>query len=143
LKLKNINLYDGTITVPGLIAKNGKTQTVIIPQKFLEYLKAMNLHNYPDSYFMISKDKCPGKECVGKNYMWNHFVKIRKSLNLPSDYKLYSFKHTGNVMAARNGISLKDLQMQNRHHSLDQMDSYLRQMRGTESEELRNNFPTI
>ena len=75
--------------------------------------------------------------------MWNHFDKIRKLINLPRDYKLYSFKHTGNVMAVKAGIGLKELQMQNGHHSLDQLNAYLRQMIGTESEALRTKGPII
>ena len=143
MKLKDINMRDGTITVPAEIAKNRKEQTVIMPEPFLESLKTLSFESYPDNNFVITKKGVPGKDPVGKNYMWNHFNKIRKKMNLSNEYKLYSFKHTGNVMAARKGIGLKDLQMQNRHHSLDQMDIYLRQMLGNESEGIRNNYPVI
>ncbi|MCX6269628.1 MAG: hypothetical protein NTU44_00125 [Bacteroidetes bacterium] len=37
-------------------------------------------------------------------------------------------KHTGAVEASKY-IPVKDLQMQLRHHSLDQVDAYLRQMK--------------
>lgn len=144
LQIKNIDMFEATITIPANIAKNGKQRTVIIPEPFYLYLKEkINIMQYPDHYFIISKKYEPDTEPVGKNYMWNHFNAIRKKINLPRDYKLYSFKHTGNVMAARSGIGLKELQMQNGHHSLDQLNVYLQQMIGSESEALRNRGPKI
>ena len=119
LQIKNINMFEATVTVPAYIAKNGEQRTVVIPEPFHKYLlEIMQPGMYPEDYFIISKKKHPDQEPVGKNYMWNHFDKIRKLINLPRDYKLYSFKHTGNVMAAKSGIGLKEIQMQNGHHSL-------------------------
>ncbi|MCX6270509.1 MAG: hypothetical protein NTU44_04675 [Bacteroidetes bacterium] len=60
-------------------------------------------------------------------------------MGLTQDYKFYSLKHTGAVKAIKY-IPVKDLQMQLRHHSLDQVDAYLRQMKAVESEELRTPF---
>jgi hypothetical protein len=114
-----------------------------MPEPLHKYLLEIITGQYPEDYFIISKKKQPDRDPVGKNYMWNHFEKIRKLINLPRDYKLYSFKHTGNVMAVKSGIGLKDLQMQNGHHSLDQLNEYLRQMIGTESESLRYRGPII
>jgi hypothetical protein len=41
------------------------------------------------------------------------------------------------------GIGLKDLQMQMRHHSLDQLNEYLREMGVLESVTLKKNFPAL
>ena len=41
---------------------------------------------------------------------------------------LYSWKHTGVVMAVKAGIHIKQLQIQFRHHGLDQVDQYLRDL---------------
>ena len=144
LQIKYIDIFEASITIPAHIAKNGTQRTVVIPEPLHKYLRdTINLLQYPENYFIISKNKQPDKDPVGKNYMWNHFDKIRKLINLPRDYKLYSFKHTGNVMAVKAGIGLKELQMQNGHHSLDQLNAYLRQMIGTESEALRTKGPII
>jgi integrase len=144
LQVKNINMFEGSITVPPNISKNGKQRTVVIPDPLFHYLDdVVNIRQYPENHFIISKRKVPDGDPVSKNYLWNHWDKIRKKVNLPRDYKLYSFKHTGDIMAYRAGIGLKDLQMQNGHHSLDQLNSYLRQMVVIDSESLRTKGPVI
>ncbi|MHC1707448.1 MAG: tyrosine-type recombinase/integrase [Bacteroidales bacterium] len=142
LTLNDMDLHGASITIPGKISKNGKTQTVVIPEPFLKHLEQLRLHEYPSHYYLISKEGKPGVRHVSRNYLYNHFKKVRMELNLPKDYKFYSFKHTGAVKASKF-IPVKDLQMQLRHHSLDQVDAYLRQMKAVESESLRNSFPAI
>ncbi len=44
------------------------------------------------------------------------------------DVTMYSWKHTGNCNAYRAGADIKALQQQNRHHSLEMTDVYLRSM---------------
>ncbi len=142
LTIGDIDLHGACITVPGKISKNRKTQTIVIPEPFRKQLETLSLEMYPSHYYIVSVEGKPGIKPVSKNYLYNHFVKFRMALDLPKDYKLYSFKHTGAVKASKF-ISVKDLQMQLRHHSLDQVDSYLRQMKAVESEALRNNFPSL
>ncbi len=138
----NLNLADGSVSVPGEISKNNKTQTVVIPESFLVFLRAQKFDELPNHYYLVSPEEAPGLKPVSENYLWNRFRKYRMQLGLPKDYKFYSFKHTGAVKASKY-IPVKDLQMQLRHHSLDQVDSYLRRMKAVESESLMNNFPTL
>lgn len=142
LKIGDIDFEAGSIQVRSEIAKNRKTQTVVIPEPFKEYLIKNKINNRPDIDFVITRNGMPGPVQAGKNYLYNHFVVIRKILGLPKDYKLYSFKHTGAVKASKF-IKVKDLQMQLRHHSLDQVDMYLRQMTATDSDDLKYSFPAI
>ncbi len=46
-------------------------------------------------------------------------------------------------MFAKAGGSLKDLQLQWRHHSLDQVDAYLKDLGVHESSFVKNNFPEL
>lgn len=142
LKVGHINFQDGSVTVPGDIAKNNKTQTVVVPEVFLLYLKNLGIDKLPGEYHLITPERVPGLNPVSKNYLWSRFKHYRMQLGLPQDYKFYSFKHTGAVKASKY-IPVKDLQMQLRHHSLDQVDAYLRQMKAVESESLRNLFPSL
>jgi len=142
LKIGDINFVDGSIQVRSAISKNRKTQMVVIPDVFRQYLIEIGIDRNQDNHFVITQDGRPGEVPVGKNYLYNHFVKIREILGLPKEYKFYSFKHTGAVKASKF-IKVKDLQMQLRHHSLDQVDMYLRQMVATDSEDLKFLFPGI
>jgi len=47
------------------------------------------------------------------------------------------------VMAIKAGIGVKQLQIQLRHHSLDETDKYLRQMGVRDVGNLRSDFPGI
>jgi integrase len=71
------------------------------------------------------------------------FLGIRKKLGLPTSYKFYRWKHTGAMMANNSGMTVKDIQMQMRHHSLDETDKYLKKMKAVDSDYLKNDFPDL
>lgn len=143
LIISDFYLEESKIRLRGEISKNKKEQFVSIPNVFSPELLKLKLHQYPDHWFLIGKDNQPGPDPVGINYLSkSHRVLIRK-LNYGKRYNLYSWKHTGAVMAVSNGINLKDLQMQLRHHSLDQVNEYLRDLGVIDSEDLRNKYPSL
>lgn len=81
---------------------------------------------------------------MGENTMGDRHRKLLKELNFDTKrYKVYSWKHTGAVMAVKAGVHVKQLQIQLRHHSLDQVDEYLRQLGVSDLGDLRANFPGI
>lgn len=85
----------------------------------------------------------PGKMHIGKNTMRLRFNKIRKRLNLPESYMLYSFKHTGNSAAVDAGISAYERMMQNGHTSIRTTEIYTKNKIGFQSEDIRQNFPKL
>ena len=85
----------------------------------------------------------PGPVALGSNNLRNRFNIIRDSLNLPKEYKLYSWKHTGNARAADAGIPAYHRQMQNGHASMRSLEEYLKNKIGFTSDELKNKFPTL
>jgi integrase len=69
---------------------------------------------------------------------WRKFAKefgIKKNI--------YALKHTGNGMALENGANIRDLQLQNRHSSLDQTQRYLDRFSRNVSEKFINSFPKL
>lgn len=141
LQYDDILLEDERIKIRGEISKNKKTQYVAIPKPFLPILEKEVEQNYkPDSYIFANE--------AGKvRYRWYFTKRHRKILqDLEIDttkYKLYSWKHTGAVMAAKAGINIKQLQVQLRHHSLDQVDAYLKRLGVFDLDDLSNKFPAI
>ncbi len=138
----DIDIHQGTIQVRGEIAKNKMTKTVVIPEPFLKYLIEIGIDKYPAENYLFGNQGIPGPIHLGKNHLYNQFVKVRIALNLPKDYKLYSFKHTGAVKASKV-VTIKDLQMQLRHSDLGMVDEYLKQMQVTDSDDLREKFPEM
>jgi len=138
LKAGDILLDSWDIRVSTSTAKNNKTQYVTVPDVFrpdLEFLYELG----PDEYLFTNGK---GKQ-LGYNSMYNRHREILRSLRFGVGYTLYSWKHTGAVAMAKAGISLKEIQMQLRHHSLDQTDQYLRQMGVRDIVQLRTNAPRI
>lgn len=143
LQLKWIDFTRGLVTVPKSISKTKTDKILIIPNSFLLELRELGLHNLDKSYYLIGKNGVPGPEHIGKNNLRHRFVKIRKALNMPEEYKLYSWKHTGNVRADDAKIPLSDRQHQNGHSSARTTEVYTKNKKGHESVAIRENFPEL
>jgi integrase len=140
LKVEDLLLDDGEIRVPGEKSKNHKTQYVAIPDSFRPDLEQL-VYSAPNQWlFPSSQNK---GHHVHRNTMYHRHKIILKELGFGKGYSLYSWKHTGAVAAVKAGISIKELQIQLRHHSLDETDKYLRQMGIKDVHQLRRHFPSI
>ncbi|WP_421798465.1 tyrosine-type recombinase/integrase [Haliscomenobacter sp.] len=140
LRAENVLLENNQIYIPGHISKNKKSEYVTIPDAFrpvLEYIKELS----PDR--LLFPSPLDVTKPLGFDKMYRRHQKIIKALGFGKGYVLYSWKHTGAVQAVKAGIPLKELQIQLRHHSLDQVDQYLRQMGVFDLVRLQANFPAI
>ena len=138
LRVEDVNLDEDYILLHASISKNKKTQPVSLPSSFKEAL-TLWLKDLPQNYFVLNRALAP----VSRDYLNKQHHKFLQSLGFSSRFSFYSWKHTGAFSAIKAGISLKDLQMQMRHHSLDQLNEYLREMGIMDSVNLKNNFPAI
>ena len=140
LRVGDLLLEEMEIRIPGNVSKNRKTQYIVIPEAFQPHLQDL-FYKSPGEYLFPSK--LDHTTHVGKNTMYHRHAQFLKELNYGYGYTLYSWKHTGAVAAAKAGISVKELQLQLRHHSLDQTDKYLRQMGVKDLTQLSTQFPGI
>ncbi len=141
LQLKHIQFDSQQILIPAHISKNKKSQYVAIPTVLFEQIKCW--YNRDKEYYLFGSAAVPGCYQVNENSMKLRHRKILDSLQISSEYKLYGWKHTGAVNFTRAGGNLKDLQMQLRHHSLDQVNQYMQSMTAIESEFIKNGFPIL
>ncbi|RMF27952.1 MAG: site-specific integrase [Bacteroidetes bacterium] len=139
LRVGDIQFDDWKICVPARVAKNGKQQYVTIPVAFRsEVLKLARRR--PAEYVVWVSD--PLKP-VSVNWISRRFRRVLDELGFPKEYKFYSWKHTGAVACVRAGVGVKELQVQLRHHSLEEVDKYLRQLGVADLQGLEANFPGI
>ena len=143
LQMKHLDLVAGKIIVPGEFSKNHKTQTVIIPDPLLDYLKELNFESYSYDDYLITLKGTPGPVHVGRNYMGNHFRRVRFLLKMPSAYKFYGWKHTGVLRLKRSGADPFAMKDQLRHYSFDEMLEYIIELEGAESSHIKHNGPRI
>lgn len=140
LKVGDIHLDDRTIRIRGDISKNSKTEYITIPTAFFPRIEHLSERN-PNEY--IFQDKRDLSKPLGMNNMSNRHRIILRDMGFSREHVLYSWKHTGAVNYMKTGGNVKELQIQLRHHSLDQVDQYLRQLGVHDIEHLRDNFPAI
>lgn len=140
LRIGDIQFDDWKIRVDGAFAKNGKQQYVTIPQAFRPALEPLMLRRPTEYVFPSPLD---ASKPVGGNTMTRKHRKYLDELGFGPDYKLYSWKHTGAVACVRAGVGLKQLQIQLRHHSLEMVDKYLRQLGVWDLDDLETKFPEL
>lgn len=144
LRVSDILWEDCRILVRAEISKNRKEQYVVIPDALFPNLLAWCENTVPTDYLFSNMDgQRPGKNMLGKNFMSSLHRDLLRKLEYASQHKLYSWKHTGAKYAALAGVSMKELQVQLRHHSLDQVDMYLRDLGVQDLTSLANRFPKI
>lgn len=143
LKIKNIDFARGQVTINRTIAKTKTTRTMVIPREFLVELREQNLMNFDHDFYVFSLNGKPGKTLLGKNNLRFRFNAIRKKLNMPIEYKFYSWKHTGGVQASLAGIPDSHIQRQMGHTSIETTSRYLRRMTGFQSDYLKNQYPKL
>jgi integrase len=139
VKISDIDLDEGYITILSEHSKVGKTDTVAIPTELQEILDDLELEQYPNDFYLFSKCGSPSYRKVSESHFATTHQAILKSEGYDTDrYKLYSWKHTGAVGMVKNGVSLKDIQIQGRWSTLEMVDSYLRQLGVKDLEKLKS-----
>lgn len=127
MKVKWIDFAAGTIVTPRNILKTKHDRVSVIPATFLHELRTKyKLIDEAKEHYVFGKNRKPGEMHLGKNTMRTRFVKIRKALNMPYEYKLYSWKHSGNVQAEKMDIPMVDRMYQNGHTSIQTTEVYTR-----------------
>ena len=126
LRVCHFNLKDCTLTIPGELSKNRKTQTVTIPQKVMRYGIEIGVFSAPMEDYIFSSKLKPGPVEIDPKHFRDHWANVRKALRLKREWKFYSLKDTGiTEMCDRNmaSIAVRD---QARHSSLAITDVYTR-----------------
>ena len=140
LKVKDINLERGNITVPPGISKNRKVRNIQLPVQFLEILK-VRLADVPPEYFICGKGMKPGEEYTAPTRIAEHFRKIADVLKFPKSICFYSLKDTVADRLIEAGFSARSLRDLFGHHDLSVTDNYLRGINAKGDKRMLNEFP--
>jgi integrase len=138
LQAGNFNLAANYIEIPGKISKNRKTQKVSIPRPLSRELEFIDQMEHNEFVFKNIKNKV-----VSRDYLSKLHKTVLNELKMGGHYGFYSWKHTGVVKAVKAGIHIKDLQLQLRHHSLDMVNEYLKNLGVLDCDRIRDLFPEI
>ncbi len=130
LQLKYIDLVENTITVPGTVSKNKKSIPVNIDVSLRVELDKLQIEKYDKEYFLLgSAQTFISRSICAENYAYNRFKKCLEATGLlDKNYTLYSFKHLSNVRKFRAGWTLAEICSANRHGSLSETETYLKEL---------------
>jgi integrase/recombinase XerC len=127
LRLKDFDFEANTITIDKEFAKNKKTQKVAILPALREILLEYIGDYTQQDFFLLSKKGKPGTVQISNKYVVENHNRILAEHGYNNQiFKPYSWKHTGNSLAYKNGASLRFLKSQNRHHSEAMTEIYLK-----------------
>ena len=140
LQVYNIQISRGLVFIDALKAKNKKDAYVTIPPVFLPTLKEV-IKGKRSMEFIFTGNQA-GKP-ISKNIMYERHKIYLERLDIRSGHSLYPWKHTGVIMAYTAGVDIKSLQRQLRHHSLEETDTYLRNLGLVQNTDILNKFPQI
>lgn len=125
LKIGDINLKAGTITIPAECSKNKKRQSVTVPKKVLKYILELGIFSEPIQYYIFSDGLRPGRNEIDPKIFRDHWGKLRKPLGLRKEWKFYSLKDTGiTEMLKSHKVQTIEVRDQARHSSLSITDIY-------------------
>lgn len=123
LKVSDVYLENNIIHIPDDVSKNKKGMPVTIPESLLPRL-IMHLSKASPGDYLFSKDFKPGKNPLNPKKISDSWARLRKTINLPSEYQWYSLKDTGITNLLKAGVPLIVVRNQARHHSSEQTDAY-------------------
>ena len=105
VKISHIDLANRLLYIPKENSKNAQERFVELTDQCIEAMLILGVHkSHPDNY-LISRDLVPGPNKYNPNKLSDRYrVNIMSKLNLGKDYTLYSWKHTGVVVAKKSGM---------------------------------------
>lgn len=138
LKPSAFDFETGTIYINSDAAKCAKRpRRAIIPNPFLPELKQYIESLGSQEWLFLTKHNV---QHIRIDYFNDWIERACKSLDIKERYTTYSFRHSSAIKAVMKGISVRQLQMQMGHASLDMTGRYLRQMGWQDMDEMRGGW---
>jgi site-specific recombinase XerD len=137
LRVKDIDLENQRIFIPGTVAKNGKDRRPTIPDVLKNYLVKMNLSQYNKEWYLFSRGWKPGVLLVDSREIsrtWDH---IRNAIKIPKEMQFYSLRDSGITKMIKDGISLEQIRDQADHSSLEITNIYTKHVNTKGSEDIK------
>ena len=131
LRIRDINLEKGLITIDGTETKNKDLAGVTMSKHFVKFCKKINLDKYPPHYYAVGFKLLPSAQQCGTSAIRRRHLLILRELE---KYKLlkdvqnktfYSWKDTGARDMLEDGIDAAALMRHFRHKNLSTTQRYI------------------
>ncbi|HMG91256.1 MAG TPA: tyrosine-type recombinase/integrase, partial [Chryseolinea sp.] len=138
LKVGHIRLEDRRILFLSQNSKTSIEQYIGINDRFAEIIRKSKIMEYPHDHYVFASSNGlksgnvtdhPGKHPVGTGYFCRRVTTYIKELGfrkINPNYTMYGFKHSGAISLYKATKDIKLLQEQCRHQTIEQTNTYLR-----------------
>lgn len=123
LQIKHIDYENRLLEITSEVSKNRKGRYVPIPDNVFNYFCSFRWQ--PADHYIFGYNCMSGKNRLQSCAFSKRWDKMRKQLNLPMEYQLYSLKDTGITEMLEAGVPAKLVQELADHHSLDMTQKYV------------------
>lgn len=153
IQIYMIDLKKQIITLPAINTKTNALRVVPINNHLLQIMYAMELHTYPNDFYLFGSYRESGRGNVGKfidfipgptrlkrdtaTKRWQRIVK--KGLEI--DVNMYSYKHKGGDEKIKAGISLDALRNLYGHKNARMTEHYAKEIKNVYRDEIINKSP--
>jgi integrase len=143
LKIKNFDLVNGFIHLPGTLTKNKQNSIVTIPKSILHTIDEVWPHKLQANDYLFG-----GNKMIGANRLNNLHTTIVNQLHKKgiiedtTGISIYSWKDTGAMSLIKAGINPYDIMSQMRHSELSTTMKYLKSL-STVNKDVQNLIATL
>ena len=142
LKVKDIDFKSGVVYISADRAKSGRGEFITMPKQMVSLCKEYRIDKANPEFYIFGTKRIPGSQNISVNMLSYRFNKIRDSLKLSKEYKLYSMKHTGcTALSDAKIVSSVEMMHHFRHTKLDVMLHYIKKHGGMINSDIRDFFP--
>ncbi|CAB4139094.1 XerC Integrase [uncultured Caudovirales phage] len=144
MQRSNLLLDEAIILLRPDQSKNKKSEPVTIPPALLHILR-QHFAELPQNYFLFSSPGqfLPGTRQINARKFDKAWTRMRRALNAPQEYQLYSMKDTGIVDFLSENIDPHAVMHQFRHSSLDVTSKYLPLAKPTANPQILVKLPKV
>lgn len=126
IQIKDIQLDRKVICIRSEVAKNKKTQEVGLPENIIEQMQNLGVFSYGQELYLFGSRWVPNLKPIGTTTLRQRFLVYKRELKISDDRKLYSWKHTGAIVAVDNGMDVMELKDHMRHESVATTMQYMK-----------------
>lgn len=140
LRVGDIRADRHMIYIPSAASKNDMDGWVTLPDVVLNLMLQMGVLEHPSHWMLFNRQLEPADMRIPDrgDAIRDRWIIARKALRLPSTVRFYDLKHTGITDMLARLKSPRSVQLQARHHSLEQTEAYAQAPVPEANEEIRN-----
>ncbi|MGP1465288.1 MAG: tyrosine-type recombinase/integrase [Prevotella koreensis] len=124
IKLKDINISEGSIFVSSQISKNRRDGKIKLPNKVIKLMIELGVFKHKNECYLFGSGFLPSEKRQDARYFTKEFNKVREELGFPKNYMFYSLKDSG-LRDISNAVGVEVAQKQARHSSIQTTNLYL------------------